>query len=51
MTTMPFDQRLLRPLVALMNVVPPLLSFLLTALSGDTLTDQTGDPLRTIQDA
>lgn len=28
-----------------------LASFLLTTLDGDSITDQTGDPLRTIQDA
>ena len=42
---MPMNPRLLRPLIG------RLLNFLFAALDGDVITDQTGDPLRTIQDA
>ena len=42
---MPMSPRLLRPVIGL------LMNFLLSALDGDVITDQTGDPLRTIQDA
>ena len=42
---MPMNPRLLRPLAA------RLFAFLLKTISGDVLTDASGDPLRTIQDA
>lgn len=45
---MPMNNRLLRPFGA---AVAALLAYILTTIAGDTLTDQTGDPLRTIQDA
>lgn len=45
---MPMNNRLLRPLLAVLSAIAGLL---ITDLSGDTITDAAGDPLRTIQDA
>jgi len=42
---MPMNHRLLRPILS------RLMNFFLATIGGDVLTDQTGDPLRTIQDA
>lgn len=44
---MPMSPRLLRPFRA----VAAVLAYILQTIGGDTLTDQTGDPFRTIQDA
>jgi hypothetical protein len=45
---MSMNPRLLRPIARLVAAAA---AFLLRTISGDTITDLTGDPLRTIQDA
>jgi hypothetical protein len=45
---MPMHNSLLRPVSSTFTAI---LQFILTTLAGEPLTDQTGDPLRTIQDA
>lgn len=45
---MPMSARLMRPIK---QIAAALAAFIMTNIAGEEITDQTGDPLRTIQNA